>query len=522
MKRVMEVVKNYDVDGVHFDDYFYYEKFEGELDDEPTFIKYNRGEFTNKGNWRRNNVYKLVDELSKKINNEKPWVRFGISPAGVWGNKSDGHVEGSNTQSSFTNYDKSFADTKKWVEDEIIDYIAPQIYFEFANPRAPYAHVASWWANVVKDKNVHLYVGQALYKVNYDLNPNFIGENGVREIIKQTKFNSHLPEILGSIMFRTEHFIEDNKKPVVEGLKKEVWNTKVLIPSMTWKDGDKPSAPINGEVQNEPQNVKINWECRDDNVTYYAIYRYNENEYFKSTGLENHNSLIATVRKTKDGIQEYIDKDVENAESNIYVVTALDRLHNESKGLQINISRSSFFKDVNNIYSWASKPIDVLYQNNIVVGDNYGNFNPSLHIKRADFMIMIVKSFGLGTEFKLNFTDVNKGSYYYNEVGIAKNLGIVKGDGYNFRPEENITREDMTVVIENVLTVLGIKLTNKTEINLMNFNDSDKISNYARQSISMLINTGTLSGYNGYINPKGIATRAEVATLIYNVLNKIE
>mgnify|MGYP000973113624 FL=1 len=140
--RVMEVVQNYDIDGVHFDDYFYYERTLGELKDQATYEKYNKGQFTNIEDWRRYNTYLLVKELSEEINSTKPWVKFGISPGGIWANKPDGYLEGSNTQSTYTNYNTNFADTKKWVDEELIDYIAPQIYFTFANSKASYGELA--------------------------------------------------------------------------------------------------------------------------------------------------------------------------------------------------------------------------------------------------------------------------------------------------------------------------------------------------------------------------------------------
>jgi len=208
--RVMEVVKKYDVDGVHFDDYFYYEQYVGELKDQDTYNKYNKGQFSNIGDFRRNNTYLLVKELSQKIRATKPWVKFGISPSGVWGNKSDGHSDGSNTSASLTNYDKSFADTKKWVQEELIDYIAPQVYFTFANSRAPYGEIALWWSDVCRGKNVHLYIGQAFYKINDDSDQYFKGENAVPELTRQLKFNAVKPEI--SIRKSIEFFRMDGCK----------------------------------------------------------------------------------------------------------------------------------------------------------------------------------------------------------------------------------------------------------------------------------------------------------------------
>ena len=90
-ERVMEVVRRYDIDGVHFDDYFYYEGTQSRLNDNATYLKYNQNQFTNIGDFRRNNTYMLIKEVSEAIRQEKPWVKFGISPSGVWADKSEEH-----------------------------------------------------------------------------------------------------------------------------------------------------------------------------------------------------------------------------------------------------------------------------------------------------------------------------------------------------------------------------------------------------------------------------------------------
>ena len=260
ISRVMEVVKGYDVDGVHFDDYFYYEEYEGEIGDRETFNKYNNGRFSNIGDFRRNNTYILIKELSRQISNSKPWVKFGISPAGVWGNKKDGHPEGSNTESTLTNYDRSFADTKRWVEEELIDYIAPQVYFTFANPRAPYGEVSTWWADVCKDKNVHLYIGQAFYKINDDSDAYFKGANAIPELSRQLKFNMSMPQIDGTITFRFKNFDDLGKQQAVTAIKTELWRTKALVPLMPWKGGNTPASPSMGKLSTTSKGVKITWK----------------------------------------------------------------------------------------------------------------------------------------------------------------------------------------------------------------------------------------------------------------------
>lgn len=337
--RVMEVVGNYDIDGVHFDDYFYNESYEGELKDGTTFNKYNKGQFSNIGDWRRNNTYLLVKELSEKIRSVKPWVKFGISPAGVWGNKKDGHPDGSNTSSSFTNYNRSFADTKKWVEEELLDYIAPQIYFTFANSRASYGEVATWWSGVCKGKKVHLYIGQALYKINEDSDPYFKGENAVPEFARQLKFNAAKPEITGSIMFRTQNFNNPGKQQVISAMKSDLWSTKALVPVMPWKGGKAPAAPELGKVEAVFNGLRLSWTDNDTGTTYYAIYRFNKGEKVDTASDASAAKLIGTVRKNDNDRQEYIDIGNNNPENVFYIATALDRLHNESSGLVVSIDQ---------------------------------------------------------------------------------------------------------------------------------------------------------------------------------------
>lgn len=230
MARVMEVVGKYDIDGIHFDDYFYHEKYVGELKDDDTFKRYNNNKFKYKADFRRNSTYQLIKELNSSIKKKKPKIKFGISPSAVWGNKKDGHADGSNTNSYLTNYDKSFADTKKWVKEALIDYIAPQVYFSFSDKNVPYGTIASWWANVCKGGKVQLYIGLPLYKVN-DSNDIYLkGNNAIAEIERQINFNIRYPYIKGSIFFRAKNLTDKSKQPVLENLRGNLWSKKVMVP----------------------------------------------------------------------------------------------------------------------------------------------------------------------------------------------------------------------------------------------------------------------------------------------------
>jgi len=217
---VSELVSNYDIDGIHFDDYFYAESTDSLLNDEKTYLAYGTA-FSNKADWRRNNTYLLIKQLSKKIKALKPHVEFGISPAGVWRNKKN-DPSGSDTQVGHPNYDAAYADTRRWVQEELIDYIAPQIYWPLARKVASYDVIAKWWANVVRPTKTRLYIGMALYKVGkYDaLEPDWSIDGGIPEIKRQLDLNESIPEIQGSILFRQGSLQEPETQKVAEYIKK--------------------------------------------------------------------------------------------------------------------------------------------------------------------------------------------------------------------------------------------------------------------------------------------------------------
>ncbi|MGM9972808.1 MAG: glycoside hydrolase family 10 protein, partial [Clostridiaceae bacterium] len=206
---VMEVVNNYDIDAVHFDDYFYPYKTTrdgkpvvfGDLnEDQETFEKYAQTFNGDIKAWRRNNIDTLIRELNEEIKASKSYVKFGISPFGIWGHEANHPGIGSHTPiTSSASYDDIYADTRKWVKESWIDYITPQIYWAFGTTAAPYAELTDWWSEVVRDTNTHLYIGHANYKHNdayYDTD-----WRNLQEIFNQLKFNTLYPEVQGSSFF---------------------------------------------------------------------------------------------------------------------------------------------------------------------------------------------------------------------------------------------------------------------------------------------------------------------------------
>lgn len=211
---VAEVVENYPVDGVQFDDYFYTESPGSALNDSQTFRRYGQG-FASKADWRRDNTQRLIAQVSQTIKKLKPEVEFGVSPAGVWRNRSHDPA-GSDTRGAAA-YDESYADTRRWVQQGLLDYIAPQLYWPFARDAARYDVLAKWWADVVKSTNTRLYIGVALYKVGEPSRkePDWTVKGGVPELKKQLDLNETEPYINGTILFREDYLNQPQTQEAV-------------------------------------------------------------------------------------------------------------------------------------------------------------------------------------------------------------------------------------------------------------------------------------------------------------------
>ncbi|WP_443052777.1 glycoside hydrolase family 10 protein [Streptomyces sp. NBC_00184] len=160
---MLDAVRRYDIDAVHWDDYFYPYPVAGQtFADGAAYAKYGAG-FPDRAAWRRSNTDKLVREMSERIKALKPGVRFGISPFGVWRNASADPL-GSRTEAGVQTYDDLYADTRGWVKKGWIDHVCPQLYWHIGFAPADYAELVPWWDDVVRGTGVDLFIGEALYK----------------------------------------------------------------------------------------------------------------------------------------------------------------------------------------------------------------------------------------------------------------------------------------------------------------------------------------------------------------------
>lgn len=190
---IMEIISNYEVDGIHFDDYFYPDKT---FSDSATYKKYKQAG-QSLDDWRRENVNTLVRNVAKAIKDSGKNIRFGISPFGIWANKSNNSL-GSDTN-GLESYYSHYADTRKWVKEGMIDYIVPQLYWNIGYSVADYSKLVTWWKNVVAGTKVDLYIGQAAYRAG-NTSP-ASAWYGTKEIEKQLALNDTIPEIKGSIFY---------------------------------------------------------------------------------------------------------------------------------------------------------------------------------------------------------------------------------------------------------------------------------------------------------------------------------
>lgn len=233
---VTDIVSRYDVDAIHFDDYFYPYRIAGkEFGDDSSFAKYGNG--MTRDDWRRSNVDSIILMLSKAIKKENKYCKFGISPFGVWRN-NDKDSSGSNTRAGQTNYDDLYADILLWLKMKWIDYVAPQLYWEFSHKQVGFGTLIDWWARHAYGR--HLYIGQGIYRA---LEARSDAWRNPGELPSQINKLREYPQVQGSIYFSSKTFFK-NPNGWNDSLQNHYYRYPALIPPMPWIDTIKPSPPV--------------------------------------------------------------------------------------------------------------------------------------------------------------------------------------------------------------------------------------------------------------------------------------
>jgi uncharacterized lipoprotein YddW (UPF0748 family)/DNA-binding MarR family transcriptional regulator len=268
---VRDIVKRYDIDAIHFDDYFYpYDIVEGggpgrDFPDNASYARYGNG--MSKGDWRRSNTDSIILHLSKAIKEEKPYCKFGISPFAIWRN-SYKDPEGSETHGGQTDYDNLYANILLWLKLGWIDYVVPQIYFEFTQPHAPYGPLLDWWARHSYGRQC--YIGLGIYRAGTSA-----AWRDKTLLPRQIQALRTYPTVQGAVYFSSSSFVND---PLgwSDSLINNYYNYPALIPPMPWIDSVKPHAPhfhMEYDIKGQSTTAWLSKGADTDSLRGFAIYQ---------------------------------------------------------------------------------------------------------------------------------------------------------------------------------------------------------------------------------------------------------
>lgn len=311
---VADIVTNYDIDAIHMDDYFYPYKIAGQdFPDEETFKAYPRG-FTDKAEWRRDNVNRIICEINQTIKSIKPWVEFGISPFAIWRNDKE-DSRGSATKGGTTNYDGLYADILKWQQEKWIDYVLPQLYFNIGYDVADYAVLADWWSKYNYGANV--YAGLAPYRVSKTAKQK--AWHSPKELLRQIQRNAKDPNLKGEIYFSAKSLFSPNVN-LNKRLAKKEYKYLTLSPENPRIVRVEAQAPLEltGTIAESGKQLSLSWK-RGDAAKRFVVYAFPEN------GLVDENDPQYIVKVT--GLT-YVE--VPYNSKYRYAVSALSPSHTES------------------------------------------------------------------------------------------------------------------------------------------------------------------------------------------------
>ncbi len=317
---VCDIVRRYDVDGIHMDDYFYPYPTKNPFPDDGSFARYNRAfPPTEKESWRRENVDILIKTISDSIHSIKPWVKFGISPFGVWRNLRD-DPNGSATTAGTTNYDHLYANIRKWLQEGWIDYVTPQLYWEIGHKLADFETLCKWWNDNTFGRQ--LYIGLAPFKI--DSKARVPAWKNAGQLPAQLRMIRKYPNISGCIYFSSKSF-KNNLLGFQDSLATQYYRLPALTPPLIWPNLALPNPPVGLNVSGK----KISWKepAATSPVALparYLVYLNTPEEIFDIS-----NSLKIAAFTDKTSIE--LRKKGKKRKPFLVRVTTLDRYHRESE-----------------------------------------------------------------------------------------------------------------------------------------------------------------------------------------------
>ena len=316
---VGDIVRRYDVDGLHIDDYFYPYPAAGQTIPDDQLFRSNPRGFTNKGDWRRDNVNIFIRQLSDTIHQNKPWVKFGVSPFGIYRNKKN-DPNGSNTN-GLQNYDDLYADVLLWVNKGWVDYNVPQLYWEIGHKSADYQELIGWWNRYASNRP--LFIGEDVERTvkNADLrNPN------AHQLAAKVQLRSQMRNVQGAVLWYAKAAV-DNIGNYGTSLRSTYWRYPSLQPQMPFIDGKAPKKVRKPKIINTQEDGNVlfwrepkgkGWK---NQAVRYVVYRFNNGE---PINIDDPSHIVAITPNTFYRLPA-------RSQHSTYVITALDQLSNESK-----------------------------------------------------------------------------------------------------------------------------------------------------------------------------------------------
>ena len=316
-----DIVTRYDVDGIHMDDYFYPYPVAGlPIPDDAQYSMYSNG-IRDRGDWRRYNVNLFIKQFYETVHEAKPWVKVGISPFGIYHNKKNADI-GSNTN-GLQNYDDLYADVLLWVNNGWLDYCVPQIYWEIGHKSADYDTLIRWWNQYASAR--HLYIGEDIERTVKAADPQRPGQNQQEA---KHRLHQQLPHVKGTVLWYAKAAV-DNTGNYATTLRQSHWRLPALQPLMPFLDNKAPKKPRKVKPVWTSDGYILFWTAPrgkkwGDVAVKYVVYRFAPGEKINT---DDPTKMVAITTQTylklpyADGKHKYT-----------YVVTALDRLQNESKG----------------------------------------------------------------------------------------------------------------------------------------------------------------------------------------------
>ena len=315
---VMDILERYDVDGLHIDDYFYPYPVAGVAIPDAAYFAANNEGYTDIGDWRRHNVDLFVEQLAETVHNTKPWVKIGISPFGIYRNqKSD--PRGSRTN-GLQNYDQLYADILLWDKKGWMDYCVPQIYWEIGNKAADYDELIHWWDNNIR--NTNLYIGEDVERTAK-----------FNQMARKMALHSEMKNVRGTVLWYAKAAVE-NVGNYGTQLRNNYWCYPALQPTTPWIDNSAPGKVKKLKVIEVDDQRVLFWTAPkakkwSDEAVKYVVYRFDKKERLD---IDDPTKIVAITDNNHFELPEQPRKTQQ-----VYVVTALDRLQNESSIKKVKV-----------------------------------------------------------------------------------------------------------------------------------------------------------------------------------------